>query len=175
LVFVFNNILKRGFNMTYIFSRIKKPSAESELFKAENGRGYYKNNELHLLCAKLHYIYKFGGMCPGWYMQNEKTGRSYYLGKDARPTAELKKVEASDGNFWKDVVNLSELHGEIKELEKWFSWYDNQVSQHERAKRAGAGWSAVYDGKTYASLIELDAEADKNQNRISELRSLSDN
>jgi len=55
---------------------------------------------------------------------------------------------------------------QILEIEKWFGWYDSQVSQYHRAQRTNTGWSAVHDGKTYVTLAELDAEANNKQNQI---------
>lgn len=51
---------------------------------------------------------------------------------------------------------------EIAEIKEWFSWYDNQVCQYQRAIRLGLEFDKNID--------ELDAEAVKKQERIRELQ-----
>jgi hypothetical protein len=60
---------------------------------------------------------------------------------------------------------------EVRRCERWFRWYDCQVSQAMRAERTGAEWSAIdSDGKKYATLADLDTEANAKQAVIKLLR-----
>ena len=55
------------------------------------------------------------------------------------------------------------------EIRQWFKWYDNQVSQAQRAQRTDTEWQANDGVKTYTTLAELDAEANAKQNEIKTL------
>ena len=62
------------------------------------------------------------------------------------------------------------IHKTIAELDRWFAWYDNQVSQAQRAQRTGVVWSATDGQKTYNTLAELDADANTKQGQIRALK-----
>lgn len=55
-----------------------------------------------------------------------------------------------------------ELQKELTEIEIWFNWYDNQVSQYNRCQRLGIEFDK--------DINELDNQAKVNQERIAELR-----
>lgn len=61
-------------------------------------------------------------------------------------------------------MRLEEICNEIGKLDKWFTYYDNQINQYNRGLRLGIN----YDKDIKA----LDEKAVINQKRISELRAL---
>lgn len=73
-----------------------------------------------------------------------------------------------DGRLVKDealeatVSEADSVEAELDELYAWFEWYDNQVAQYMRAVRLGETFDK--------DISELDALAEKKQNRIRELR-----
>lgn len=69
------------------------------------------------------------------------------------PTAEQKAK-------WREIAVIKQ---EIAELEKWFSWYDIQVNQYQRALRNGVRYDK--------NIIELDTLAFVKAERIKDLRS----
>ena len=75
-----------------------------------------------------------------------------------------------DGEFIlnQELLNNTKIaqqaQAEYNELLQWFTWYDNQCAQYARAQRLGIEFDR--------DIVELDQQANKNQNRISELRKL---
>jgi DNA integrity scanning protein DisA with diadenylate cyclase activity len=77
---------------------------------------------------------------------------------------ENQTFEETDMNFIPQDENINNLETELLELEKWFTEYDLQVKQYERATRLG---------ETFDKSIEmLDNEAREKALRIKELRKL---
>ena len=75
------------------------------------------------------------------------------------------------GRFPDETQEERSARFEVRRCERWFRWYDNQVSQALRAERTGTGWGATDpDGKGYETLAELDAVALEKQAVISVCR-----
>ena len=67
---------------------------------------------------------------------------------------------------WQNYIDsLSNLRQDMHTLEQWFTMYDQQIQQYNRAMRL----NLPYDAK-YGTIEELDAQAVVNSQRISELR-----
>lgn len=58
----------------------------------------------------------------------------------------------------------------IAEINAWFSKYDMQVKQYERAKRLNETPYIHIDSKVYESIEALDREADEKAGLLSSLR-----
>ena len=99
---------------TYFIVQQPEQAETKQIYIADDGTGYVKNNELHLTSTQTHYIYKFVGSPVGWYARNGKTGKDYYLGFGASPTINLNGLEILDGEFWASIIYEPEQLEEVE-------------------------------------------------------------
>lgn len=92
--------------MTYGFKDIIELPTTETIFTAENGKGYFKYNQVHLIDDTNHYVYKFE--MDAWYMRNETTMVDVYLGIGAHPTLSLEAVEVADEAYWETIQYKNE-------------------------------------------------------------------
>lgn len=77
---------------------------------------------------------------------------------------ELKVIDNKVVAVEHEVTQEELLKQELQELDNWFNWYDNQVSQYNRCQRRGIEFDK--------DINELDQQAKITQERIAEIRSL---
>lgn len=93
---------RKEYNMVYTFNNIITQPSKETIFTAESGgSGYFKYNQVHLVDANNHYVYKFE--TDSWYMRNEITKEDKYLGINAHPTLNLETVEVMDADYWETI------------------------------------------------------------------------
>ena len=109
------------------------------------------------------YVYGFG---------SDPMGEKYFL-TDAIPTAVADNLECYryiDGEYVEDSDRLMRLQNsraaerELFQLNQWFTWYDEQCIQYQRAQRLGTEFDK--------DIAELDAQATANAARVKELREI---
>lgn len=89
---------------TYYLKPVISAPEEKQVYEANNGQGYYENNELHLIDELHHYFYLFSGENIGWYMRNQVTNKDYYLGIGACPTLMLDECDVKDKSYWDNIT-----------------------------------------------------------------------
>lgn len=67
-----------------------------------------------------------------------------------------------DENRKSYILQVQAYEKELQTLDEWFSWYDEQCIQYQRALRLGTSFNRSID--------ELDAQAVENAKRITEIR-----
>lgn len=88
----------------YLKPTISAPTTEKLIYVAQNGQGYFANNELHIANSDSQFIYKFKGENIGWYMRNQYTRTDYYLGYGASPTILLDNIDVKDIAYWESIT-----------------------------------------------------------------------
>lgn len=89
---------------TYIFNASVEPHASGKIFTASNGEGYIEDNALHVKQSSYHFIFKFVGEVPGWYMRNSKTSEDVFLGEGASPSAEYENITFDDKAYFNSIA-----------------------------------------------------------------------
>lgn len=91
-----------------IKSQPEKCESDRLIYTAINGKGYFENNELHLV-ADYHYVYHFNGNPVGWYMKSPKDGIDRYLGAGASPSIVLRNPKINNEEYFNSLLNEEEV------------------------------------------------------------------
>lgn len=92
----------------YLKPNISAPTEEKLIYVAQNGQGYFANNNLHIASDNSHFIYKFNAENIGWYMRNQYTSTDHFLGLGASPTIILQNIDVKDTEYWKSITYVPE-------------------------------------------------------------------
>lgn len=95
--------------VTYQLIPTPKVADEQTIFSANNGQGYIKDGELHIIGGGHHFVYKDGK----WYMKNPITQIDHYLGEGACPTVNLDSINVLNQEYWDALI----IHPENKDEE----------------------------------------------------------
>lgn len=87
---------------TFLINSMIPKSQDSEIYIADNGRGYTKDGIVHLLDGNVHFLYEDNY----WYMQNDKTGKIFSLGEGASPTITLENIKVIDKKYWDEITYI---------------------------------------------------------------------
>ena len=84
------------------YGLIPSPKVSEDLFiySANNGQGYIKNKELHIIGDTYHFVYKM----DGWYLRNTITYIDHYLGDGACPTINLDGANIINQEYWNAIT-----------------------------------------------------------------------
>lgn len=111
------------------------------------------------------------GYVVGFVTLGDMDGAEEYSGEIPEGfTASCRSYRIVNGQLIKDEEKAAELQRskkaafELSEIYEWFSWYDNQCAQYQRAQRLGLDFDQDID--------ELDAMAQEKQARIRELKGM---
>lgn len=87
--------------MIYNIKNTITPPSSTQLFTSDEGQGYFRYNQLHLIDEANHYIYKFE--YDSWFMRNSKTFEDKFVGEFASPTLSLTNIIVNDEEYWNEI------------------------------------------------------------------------
>lgn len=104
-----------------------------------------------------------------FYFDEEYLERAEFCNESGNLT--IKEIEPDENGRRFQIVEIvqgvNEIFSmELRELEQWFNWYDEQTIQYQRSLRLGVEFDK--------DIVELDKQAVINAQRIKELRTLLD-
>lgn len=87
--------------MIYNINNTITPPSSTQLYTSDEGQGYFKYHQLHLIDQTNHYIYKFE--YDAWYMRNSATFEDKFIGEFASPTLSLTNIVVNDNDYWNKI------------------------------------------------------------------------
>ena len=86
--------------VTYGFITSPEIPEDQLVYSANNGQGYVKDKELHVIGGAYHFVYKTNG----WHLRNAITGIDHYLGEGACPTVNLDGINVVNQEYWEAIT-----------------------------------------------------------------------